>query len=57
MRKRKKTITNSNEKGQDHGYQEFYVNNKLLLRVCCKNNQAIGYEEQHYFKETTYYIR
>ena len=54
---RKKTITNSNEKGQDHGYQEFYVNNKIYYRGIRKNNKPIGYEEQHYFKETTYYIK
>lgn len=54
---KKKWITNLNEKGQYHGYQQTYDDDgKLGVRINCKYNLNIGYEEWH-SKRTTFYIR
>ncbi len=44
-----KNIINFNNKGQLHGYQEwYYTNGKLMCKCFFKNNIRIGYEEEHY---------
>jgi hypothetical protein len=51
-------IINKNNKGDFHGYNEWYWNSgKLRFRGNMKNNKVIGYTEWHGFKETEYYIR
>ena len=55
-----KDIENRNDKGQYHGYQEWYIgdgNNDLIVRANWKNNNAIGYHEHHMFEQTTFYIK
>ena len=49
-------IENKNSKGEHHGYQEWYLDNKLWLRVVYKNSEPIGYEDDQRKKETNYYI-
>jgi hypothetical protein len=49
-------IRNYNEKGETHGYQEWYVNGKISLRTKYKNGKFIGYQEWHN-KQTNFYIR
>ena len=39
----KQDIINSNNKGQQHGYQEWYYNDEIMLRANYKNDFAIGY--------------
>ena len=53
----KKDIENINDKGEYHGYQEWYYNNELGLRGYYKNNKSIGYIEWHDNAVTTYYIK
>lgn len=43
----KKQIVTKNYKGQFHGYQEWYANNKLAIRGMAKNGQQLGYVECH----------
>ena len=51
-------ITNTNYKGQYHGYQERYWSDKLGYRTNYKNDKFIGYQEVYYSSEITiYYIR
>lgn len=54
-----KNILNFNAKREFHGYQELYnyQTNKLGLRVNYKNDNEIGYEENHRYKTTIFYIR
>ena len=56
-----KDIDPTNLKGQLHGYQEWYAENKLWIRglVRCnyKNGQEIGYEEWHNNTQTNFYIK
>lgn len=42
-----------------HGYQEWYLNDELWLRVVYKHDEPKGYEEKHENKwsETCYYIK
>ena len=57
---RNKDIKNKNDKGQYHGYQEWWrhVRPKIQLRGNMKNGNFIGYVEDHMFTEMTeYYIR
>ncbi len=52
-----KDITNINNKGFFHGFQELYFNNdKPSYRGVVKNHNRIGYNEYHFSKHTTYYI-
>ena len=46
----KKHIENHNEKGEIHGYQQWYTpnTNKLWLRGNMKNNEPIGYFESNW---------
>lgn len=45
-----KEISNHNEKGEIHGYQEWYApsSNKLWLRGNWKNDEPIGYVESNW---------
>ncbi len=40
-----KDINNFNKKGQRHGYQELYEDDKLWIRSNYKNGEPIGYIE------------
>ena len=56
-----KDIKNHNDKGQLHGYQERYDNNKLAIRINMYNGLPNGYLEYHLkqtlqSKRTTYHI-
>ena len=51
-----KDIRNYNKKGQYHGYQELYWDNKLSYRGNMKNYLRIGYTEYHMAKQTNFYI-
>jgi hypothetical protein len=54
----KKDIENRNDKGQYHGYQEWYKwNNVIFLRANWKNHNPIGYYENHTFEQTNFYIK
>ena len=53
-----KNIETINYKGDLHGYQEYYnINDMLVYRGNCKNDDDIGYQEYHNVKESEYYIR
>jgi hypothetical protein len=52
-----KKIININNKGEYHGYQEWYFYNKLFYKGNFKNGKEIGYEETHYLIRTSYYIK
>ena len=52
-----KEIKQFNNKGQYHGYQQWYWLDKLELRVKYNHGFEIGYEEWHIYKQTKYYIR
>ena len=52
-----KDITNRNSKRQLHGYQEWYIPNKLYYRGNYVNDNLIGYTESHWSKHTRYNIR
>jgi hypothetical protein len=45
-----KHIKNLNDKGDLHGYQEWYDNHGLWLRGIVKNGIEIGYEEINWDK-------
>lgn len=51
-----KSIRNYNKKGQLHGYNERYNNDKISLRGNWKNDTRIGYTESHWAKTTNFYI-
>lgn len=55
----KKDIENKNQKGQFHGYQEWYNSSGISFRSTCKNNLYIGYHESHLksIKQTHFFIR
>jgi hypothetical protein len=44
----KKNIENFNDKGEHHGYQEWYDNHGLWLRGNHKNHKPIGYTESNW---------
>ena len=53
-------ITNYNDNGKWHGYQEWYDifdNYTLYFRVNYKNGKETGYEEYHGVNTTNFYIR
>lgn len=52
-----KDITNTNDKGEFHGYQEVYSNNELISRCNMKNGNFIGYQEWHIANQTYYHIK
>ena len=51
-----KDITNYNNKGRLHSYQEYYYKNGLLARFNCKNGSIVGYTESHRSKKTNFYV-
>ena len=51
-----KDIINRNYNGEYHGYQEWYINNKIYYRGIRKNNNRIGYTEYHLPKRTRFNI-
>lgn len=57
MNKKPKDIDPTNLKGQLHGYQEWYLDNKLWVRGIIKHGDRIGYYERHNWEETNFYIR
>ena len=61
MKEKKQDIEPCNDKGQWHGYQEWYEDGKLSIRVIYKHGLEIGYEEYHntYYSQsmTNSYIR
>ena len=42
-----KTITNENNDGHLHGYQQWYLHDKLWYRGNFKNGVVFGYYEKH----------
>jgi hypothetical protein len=52
-----KHIEPRNTKGQWHGYQEWYKDDKMLLRGTYKHGKDYGYEEHHQENETNFYIK
>jgi hypothetical protein len=53
-----KNINNFNKKGQRHGYQEWYHDNKKIShRGNWRNNKMIGYVEWYGMNETNFHIR
>ena len=52
-----KDIENKNNKGERHGYQEWYIDNLMFYRGYYKNNEYHGYQEWHIFKQIKYYIK
>ena len=53
-----KDIGEINDKGNYHGYQEWYLpSGGLELRGKFINGYEIGYEEWHSYQETNFYIR
>ena len=53
-----KEIVNYNNKGQLHGYQEWYTDNKKIShRGNWRNNKMIGYIEWYGTKETNFHIK
>lgn len=53
----KKNIESKNNKGQYHGYQEWYEHSKLYCRTNTKNGLAIDYNEYHDMKITRFFIK
>ena len=53
----KQNIFSHNSKGQNHGYQERYADNKLYFRGSLKNGKIHGYVERTWGKQTLFYIR
>ena len=53
----KDSILNKNNKGERHGYQEWYnLDNKLYIRGNWKNGKINQYVEYHGFEKTLYSI-
>jgi len=53
-----KDIEPKNEKGYFHGYQQWYdCDKKLWVRGVFKNDDEIGYLEDHSNQETYFYIK
>ena len=61
----KEDIINKNSNGEYHGYQEWYLRDKIYYRGIRKNDNRIGYTEwfriglteRYDGKETNFYIR
>ena len=43
-----KHISNFNDKGELHGYQQYILDGNLWFRGCAKNGLEIGYEEENF---------
>jgi hypothetical protein len=55
----KQDIEPKNDKGEWHGYQEWYtyINTILTLRGMYKNDIDLGYQERHWVEATIFVIR
>lgn len=53
----KDDIEPKNSKGDFHGYQEWYYNNRLWVRCNYDRDEPIGYEDDHHKYMANYYIR
>jgi hypothetical protein len=54
----KEDIDPKNNKGEFHGYQEWYTpNGKIWTRAVLKNDEPIHYGERHEHKITEFYIK
>ncbi len=54
-----KSIINKNDKGQWHGYQEWYFDGKLYFKGFFNNDIEVDYEELYYSNgklEINFYI-
>jgi hypothetical protein len=49
-------ILHFNKNGKFHGYQEWYSLDDIWLRGVFKNDDEIGYLEDHITNETIFYI-
>ena len=48
----------TNDKGQHHGYQEWYNGDYTIHSRCVyKNGEEVGYDEWHSAEETRFFIR
>jgi len=52
-----KNIFPKNQKGQLHGYAEYYYKNKISYRTIYKNGENISYSEWHGMRETIFFIK
>jgi hypothetical protein len=51
-------IAPKNDKGEFHGYHEWYnIDGRLSFRCIYKNGLEVGYSEWHNTKKTLFYIR
>jgi len=63
MKKKNKEIDPKNDKGDWHGYQEWYWDDNywcdgvIWVRAVMKNGNDVGYTERHRIQTTNYYIR
>ena len=55
----KKGVYNKNDKGEWHGYNEWYWSERIYypVRVNYRNDKETGYEENAWNKKTNFYIR
>ena len=53
----KEDIETFNDKGQWHGYQEWYNRGKVFYRGNHKFGWIIYYHENHYSKQTSFFIK
>ena len=44
-----KDITPRNNKGEQHGYWEYYYKGNLWYKCFFQNDKRVGYEENYYF--------
>ncbi len=52
-----KDIDPTDKNGKYHGYQEWYSLDDIWVRGVFKNDDEIGYLEDHITNETIFYIR
>ena len=52
-----KEIHNYNDKGDYHGYNEWYLTDKIWARGNYKNGKVIAYHEFHCGIKTLFYIK
>lgn len=57
LKKHSKTIESFDSNMDWHGYNEWWYNDILGIRVTMKHNKEIGYEEWHAKPVTNFYIR
>ncbi len=47
-----KSITNKNDKGQLHGYQECYIFGDLITKCFFNNGELVHYQEYYWHDDT-----